>query len=291
MVIIEITGGLGNQMFQYAFGRTIATLNNTELLLDTTHFEKNQLRKFELFNFQVNARIANSNEIAIARMESSKYDILKRKVKTLISPYYRRAIINQGVFEFDPNYLKIKSPVYVTGYWQSARYFSPVDQLIKTELNYNQPLSDAAQNYYSKMQVDTPISMHIRRGDYINNQTTNLAHGLCSKEYYLQAIHRMRKTCPNALFFVFSDDILWAIENFSDFDRIVFVDGLSNPIEELKLMSKCTHNIIANSSFSWWGAYLNPNTQKQVIAPYRWFFNRKDNTSDVIPPEWIKIDG
>ena len=135
------------------------------------------------------------------------------------------------------------------------------------------------------------VSLHIRRGDYVSNPVTNNYHGTCSLAYYKKAVLLLKEKIENPSFFIFSDDLLWARENLDFINDMTFID-LDKSIpdhEEMHLMSQCKHNIIANSSFSWWGAWLNENSDKIVIAPKKWFSDNTINTEDLIPAKWMRI--
>jgi hypothetical protein len=181
---------------------------------------------------------------------------------------------------------------YLMGYWQSEKYFINADETIRKDFNFKLPMGANNVNLMKEINEVNAISLHVRRGDYANNVQTTATHGLCSIEYYHAAILHMANQIDAPNFFIFSDDIAWVKENLKiDFPH-TFVNhnfGLES-YNDMRLMSLCKHNIIANSTFSWWGAWLNSNKKKIVIAPKRWFANETIiNTQDLIPYDWVRL--
>ncbi|MFH0972649.1 MAG: alpha-1,2-fucosyltransferase, partial [Patescibacteria group bacterium] len=184
--------------------------------------------------------------------------------------------------------LKLKDDIFLDGYWQTEKYFKDIEDIIRSEFTLKTEYSNLNPELIAKISSCNSVSMHIRRGDYITNQNTNEFHGICFLDYYKKAINLIAEKFPNPTIFIFSDDLKWCKENIKIKYPIVFVKGNKN-YEDLIMMSKCSHNIIANSSFSWWGAWLNNNPNKIVIAPQKWLNNPNINYSDIIPSTWIKI--
>jgi hypothetical protein len=167
-------------------------------------------------------------------------------------------------------------------------YFKNIETIIKNDFIFNQNIIDKNKDLVSKIESCNSISLHVRRGDYVQNKITNQFHGLCSLKYYNNAIHYIEMKIKNIEIFVFSDDISWCKENLKYNLPIHFMDT-NDAHSDLYLMTKCKHNIIANSSFSWWGAWLNTNKEKIVIAPKQWFADQSVITQDIIPAQWIKL--
>jgi len=291
MVIVNIYGGLGNQMFQYSTAYALSLLQSKQLKLDIQRFEKYEIRDFELscFNLEVNKATLSESKFLKENIENI-FEKLLRKLKgtkkTLPVSY-----IKEKSYHFDETLLSLKSECYLDGYWQSEKYFSMYREEILKQFTAKNSLHDDSQAYIEKMQSVPSVSLHIRRGDYVSNPGANSFHGLCSLEYYKSAVEEMNRRVPNAHYFIFSDDLVWAKENLTFIDQISFVDlGEDVPdYEEIILMSKCEHNIIANSSFSWWGAWLGDINERMVIAPKRWFNDENIDTSDLIPDRWIRL--
>ena len=180
----------------------------------------------------------------------------------------------------------------MNGYWQSEKYFGAIQTQLREDLRLSQALSDLQQSLANKINHNPfAVSLHVRRGDYVADPTTTAFHGLCSLEWYARAAELILTKEPQAQFYIFSDDYKWVKENLTISAPIHFIEPSPDGQEaiDMHLMSLCKHNIIANSSFSWWGAWLNNNPQKIVIAPSRWFATDLHNTIDLIPSEWIRL--
>lgn len=288
MIIAKISGGLGNQIFQYAAGRSLAIANNCELKLDLSWFELFKLHNgYELSRFAIKAEIANTNEVfQLVRYQSRWVKALRKRIGLSNKAHF----VEYG-FSFCPDFMKLTQPVYIDGHWQSYKYFESISPIICTELEPINQLSDASLRIAEKITKVDAISVHVRRGDYLANKAINKVHGVIEVDYYMKAIQRIRKTIPSPHFFVFSDDLEWAINNLGLQDEGTFVShnkGASS-YEDMRLMNLCKHNIIANSSFSWWGAWLNQNKNKIVIYPKKWFNDPSKNISDLTPVTWISI--
>jgi len=300
MIIIKIMGGVGNQMFQYALGKNLALLNKVEVKFDITWFdnfgENTTPRYYSLQEFNIIDNIASRKEIEKFR----KYEKLSGKRHFL----YNFFIANDSIYikekkvEFDKEILEIKNNVYLFGYWQSEKYFKTIKDIILKELT----LKNEPSNHYKKnaqlisQAKNNSISIHIRRGDYTSEKLKKDL-GLCSLQYYKKALEKIKKKVKNPVIFVFTNDIKWAKNNLKFKYPINFVSQKNKndnnyknkDYEELILISLCKHNIIANSSFSWWGAWLNKNINKIVIAPKIWFKKQTMNTKDIPLKSWIQI--
>ncbi len=278
MIITELNGGLGNQMFQYAIGRCLAEKNKTELNLDVRVFENYPqgitFRKYGLDAFNIIAEFAKEKDISriIQMHKKEKIDVGREK----------------GNLCFQREVLDYPNDVYLQGYWQCEKYFLPVENIIRKEFTLKNSLGQEASFYAEKIKnTSNTISLHIRRGDYVNNRITNQYHGTCSLEYYYKAIEYLKNVLGNINIYVFSDDIAWCKSNLILEENMEFLNGFKN-VEDLYLMSCCKHNIIANSSFSWWGAWLNPRKEKMVVAPEQWF-KKEDVQTDIVPRKWIRL--
>jgi len=179
---------------------------------------------------------------------------------------------------------------YYDGYWQSEKYFKSIEGVLRTELEYKAVLNDENALLLHDIISNESISVHIRRGDYLSVKVNSKLFSTCSIDYYMHAVNYFLNKYSNSVFYIFSDDIDWAKSNFIG-DRFRIIDNnFDNPEIDLYLMSKCKHNIIANSSFSWWGAWLNSNPNKIVFAPQSWYKNKlNESTKDLIPSDWIMI--
>ncbi|TMI97235.1 MAG: alpha-1,2-fucosyltransferase [Bacteroidetes bacterium] len=285
MIISNIIGGLGNQMFQYAAGRTLAHLNNTFIKLDVSSFSESKLRTFDLLSFNANIGFATKEEINNL-LPVHNFE----KAFQYLSPLKKRSYYREKEFSFDKKVLELGSNVYLKGYFQSEKYFLPAKDIIRSDFTFKKEYLKNIEDFSASLKKGGSVSVHIRRGDFEKDPITIDYHGTLDTGYYNSAIELIRSRVPNATFYFFSDNINWVKENLQ-IHNAVFVSNIitKNHIEDLYLMSQCNHNIIANSSFSWWGAWLNNNPEKIVIAPKKWFNKGPNDTQDLIPSEWIKI--
>lgn len=289
MIVVSVIGGLGNQMFQYAFAYAVSQEKKSTLKLDIRAFDNYHLRQYQLDQYSIVGEIATSDESD--RLKYKKESLLGsifrkmlRKPKRLASTYYK-----ESYFQFDKTVFNTQGDIYFEGYWQSEKYFKKYREDILRIFTLKESIHYKTKQYQQKINNAESVSLHIRRGDYVTNTHANRMHGTCSVEYYCKAIYFLKNKLSNPCFFVFSDDLVWAKENLSFMDQILFIELEKNTPdhEEMYLMSLCKHNIIANSSFSWWGAWLNQNPNKIVIIPQRWFMDATINTNDLIPKSWI----
>lgn len=295
MIISKITGGIGNQMFQYAFARNISLLKHTDLKLDISSFSWDSLRIFELSDFFfISNHLATSDDYCQLKNHHT-YPIIeriKRKITNSNFPYYLHATVKEQSFAFDNKISIINKNCILEGCWQSEKYFLKNKNQIIQDFTFKHKPNDYYNQIINQITDFQTVSVHIRRGDYVNNSTTLAFHGLCSIDYYNNAISCISHKVANPLFIFISDDIEWCKQYFNNIPNSIFIENNKGAdYEDLRLMSMCKHNIIANSSFSWWGAWLNNNANKIVIAPKQWFANKEmqAQTKDLIPETWIKL--
>ena len=280
MIIIKIKGGLGNQLFQYAVGRALALHHRLPLKLDLTIFKTYKLHRYLLDQFAIQADIATEDEIIKLKGRNNvlfsalrKAGLVKRKsyLKEKRSSYF-----DASVFKNDD--------VYLDGYWQNELYFSDIREELLRDLISISSMSDLGVVYMEGIKKSNSVSLHVRRGNYLNLKNFNVL----DINYYMKAVEYMRKNVEKPTFYIFSDDLEWCKNSLGFLDNCIFVDSTKTEIDDLKLMSFCKHNIIANSSFSWWGAWLNQNCKKTVIAPKGWLLN-DPGSSKVILSDWVKM--
>jgi hypothetical protein len=286
-------GGLGNQMFQYATARRLAEKHSTILKLDISGFEHYKLRRYSLHCFYIWEYLATKNEVKNIYGESDLFQKIRKKIpsKLKIFPYDNPKILTEKYFHFDPEILDAPNDVLLDGYWQSEKYFADITNILQREFVVRYQQDPISAKFAEQIQTVESVSLHVRRTDYVNNSLTNQIHGNCNQEYYTQAVQYIGDRIFDPHFFIFSDEPEWVRYNLKlDFPTtIVDCNDASRNYEDLRLMSLCKHNIIANSSFSWWGAWLNKTHHKIVIAPKHWFNDLTINTKDLIPESWIKI--
>lgn len=231
---------------------------------------------------------------------ANQFELWKRKPKVKVERVLyewlgwntKKYLVNERKeFSYDPDMYSIEDGAYVTGFWQAEQYASRIEEVIRKDFRFKVPPAGANAGVLDRIRSVNAVSIHVRRADYVSVAATNSLHGVCSLDYYHSAIHHMNSNLKDPFYFVFSDDLKWCQENLLLGNRAYFVDGNSgkNDFEDLRLMSNCQHHIIANSSFSWWGAWLNPSRAKIVVAPKRWMTDPAIDTSDLIPNSWYRM--
>ncbi len=297
MVTVEIHSGLGNQMFQYAAGISLARFLKSPCKLEISWFENSSSAQtpnsFQLDKFpKIKLDFANKSEVDALIRPSSKGIVNRIKHKLNRSlPIHKQWAFVEPHFHYYKYFFFSKSPVFLSGYWQSEKYFFHIADEIRATFSIE--IQELNNNYSILKEIlNVPaVSLHIRRGDMVKNPEVAEKHGSCNLTYYKKAMSLIEKEVQNPVYFVFSDDIDWCKENLESNYRIVYVTG-NEGLEaymDIQLMRQCSHHIIANSSFSWWGAWLNSSPNKIVIAPSKWFNHDDLNTDDLIPSSWIRI--
>jgi hypothetical protein len=293
MIIVKLFGGLGNQLFQYATGRSLASHHNTALKLDIHGITGSKSRPYSLDSFRIAQDFASKKEVA--RLKGYDKPALSRWYfwfTQKMRPHYRRTIFCEPYLRpFDPNIFETKSQLYVEGYWQSERYFLEIQDVIRREFTVKTEPDRVNIELGEKIRSTDSVSIHVRRGDYVSTPEAYRVHGTCEPDYYARCVEILSKWVSKPHFFVFSDDKVWSTNNLKFIGANVthITHNIGRDSEDLRLMSMCKHNIIANSSFSWWGAWLNSNPKKVVLAPKRWFNEATYDTRDLIPASWTKV--
>ena len=291
MIIVKLMGGLGNQMFQYALGRRLSLDRQVQLKLDLSWYEAQTERVYQLNHFMIDASLS---DLSVPQYHTHiiNTDFKSRlfRLEQRLLPYKHRRWINENGYGFNPNILKVKSNIYLTGYWQSEKYFLPIEKIIREDFKLKENLHSTNQCLAKQIQSCRAVSIHVRRGDYLDSRFRHY-YFHCDTSYYKKGMEIILHKYPDSHFFVFSDDLEWVKQNLPSDDNIFYIENndLKYDWESIYLMSLCKHHIIANSSFSWWGAWLNENPEKIVIAPSRWYASPKDSSADIIPEKWIKI--
>jgi hypothetical protein len=293
MIVTKLKGGLGNQMFQYAVGRHLAHLHGTELKLDISMFDNYEWHDYSLKPFNILENFATNEEVtAMKHKEKLKFewpDWLRRVLKNGFN--YTSKHIREKHIHYDSSILTLPANVYLEGYWQSERYFKDIEQLIRREFRVKSRPEGKNLTLAKRISESESISLHIRRGNYVTDEKTNKFHGTCSFEYYYNCLELLKRRISNPHVFLFSDDPEWVNDKIKLPYQTTVVDhnDVHKDFEDLRLMSQCKYHIIANSTFSWWGAWLSEYKQKIVFCPRRWFASGKRNTIDLIPDAWQKI--
>ncbi len=279
----KLMGGLGNQMFQYAAGRALSTRTGLPLLLDSSPLLQPSHRQYELVAFHIHAEVLPPLQPATTTWLHKLGVRPKPKIDAFPT-------LKEAHFHFDPRFDAITGPCVLDGYWQSQRYFSDIASTIRNDFR---PRFIDAQTQSLAGEMDAPgtVSLHVRRGDYVTNPQAGQYHGLCSMNYYQHAMQLIQQKIPKAEFLIFTDDPDWVLQAFTrEHPWRVVMDWAGKPAwVDMWLMSRCRHHIIANSSYSWWGAWLNPSPEKVVVAPTRWFNDAPHDTTDLLPESWIRV--
>jgi len=289
-VITAISGGLGNQMFQYAAGRRLALVNSAELLLyPGDRYRRGSYRAYRLDCFGIGGRLATEAEAGGLRRVSRTRRRLAKPFPCL-APREDREVVRETSHLFDPAILSLQGNVKLRGYWQCERYFADIADTIRADFRLRQALSARDREVLARIQSGPCAFIHVRRGDYVTHPVDKIKFGTCSPEYYRGAVALLRQQVgPELLFFVFSDDASWVREMRIGGEGAQIVDwNGDSPQRDLALMRECTHAVIANSSFSWWGAWLGDGRERMVIAPRVWFQGRP-NDHDIVPERWLKL--
>lgn len=286
-IIVKLNGGLGNQMFQWALGRRIQVSTDMDVYLDMSYFENNYARPYQLnvFNLQPTFVKDPLTKLKLAVIWTFR-DFLKGQ------NFFGITLYSEKHFHFDRNIARIRSNTYIEGFFQSELYFKAIENQLRADFDFKPTADIENERLISKISLLNAVSLHIRRGDYVQKERYKNQYATCSLDYYKRGVEYIAQRYPNPTLFIFSDDIDWAKKNLKLPYECVFVSHNKGEksYEDMRLMSFCKHNIIANSSFSWWGAWLNNNQEKIVIAPQRWFNDTNIIQTDVIPQSWIRLE-
>ncbi|WP_410501913.1 alpha-1,2-fucosyltransferase [Exiguobacterium acetylicum] len=291
MKIVQISSGLGNQMFQYALYIYLKNEGFNSFIDSKTNYNlSKQHNGYELEKvFHIKPKEINEKMIKKYRLnKESLIDKLLKKI-AINTTYYKE----KREFIFDKTILKKKNE-YLKGYWQSYKYIEPVENIIKEQFQFKIDdflLNEVNKKTLSNILKTNSISVHVRRGDYYQGNNINKFGNITTLKYYEKAFKKISTLVENPHYFIFSDDIEWCKKNLKE-KNIHYVDAnkKENSFIDMYLMSKCDHNIIANSSFSWWGAFLNSHEEKIIIAPSKWLHGQLYEETEIVPNEWIKID-
>ncbi len=289
MVIVKIYGGLGNELFQYALYRKLQSLGK-EVFCDIQMLEPIRQKNWPTIDIFPNINIPVAGE-----ENRKKFGDVSRSIPARFRRKLRRK--KSHVYEerkpkhFQPEVFEMNQ-VYLEGYWQSERYFSDIREQLLKDFSFPSVTDRRNQELVSKMEKEISVSVHIRRGDYLEGKNREIYGGVCTDTYYHNAVSYFKKKYPDAHFYFFSNDPAWVTGRYQGIDMTVvdWNQGI-NSYWDMYLMSKCNHNIIANSSFSWWGGWLNCYKNKEVIAPMFWFNPQYNTAEDIVCREWIKIKG
>lgn len=276
MIVTKLISGLGNQLFQYAVGRHLSLMHDTELKIDASFFDEQNFRSYKLNHYNIKGNLITQKELSafLARYRySALVDKIYRRLEPRIPKRYHRYFREKEWWVYEPELFHTGHSVCIDGYWQHYKYFENIHPRIFEELTLVSPYPIEAQSILYTIESDlNSVALHIRRGDYVTDVNAQKMMGVLPLDYYNQAIGYIKTKVKKPTFYIFSDDLQWAAENLRLDAPMILVDVAEGKLDyiELDLISKCRHAIIANSSFSWWGAFLNRNPDKVVVAPAQW---------------------
>ena len=286
MIVSRLIGGLGNQMFQYAAGRALAERLGVPFRIDRRAFADYKTHAFGMACFDAPLSDAPGHLVPNMPGEGRFHRILRRFRPGPLRLYAERT------FTFDEQVIGLPDNTYLDGYWQSERYFGDVAEVIRADFAIRNPPSAANQRWLEQIASTNSVSLHIRRGDYVSTPAAAAFHGTCDIDYYERAVTYLRDlTGLDLVAYVFSDDPDWVAANLKLPGEMYLVrdnDAASN-YEDLRLMTACRHHVIANSSFSWWGAWLDGRKDSITVAPLRWFAGNTPDPRDLLPARWVRM--
>lgn len=292
IIVVRLAGGLGNQLFQFAAGWATAARAGACVKVDISALTRDGLRAYGLPALGINVERATVREIWRLRYwkRSAVDRVLQRLVPAgLPSP---ATYIAERSERYDPRLSHLQGSAYLDGYWQSPRYFEDARERLIAELRLDSGDAQGPnRRAIAEMQRHQAVAVHVRRGDYVSNPSAAATHGVCDLAYYGRAMAWMKSRVPSPWFYVFSDDPRWAGEAFGQLPRTTVVrwNTPAAAHEDLRLMAACSHNIIANSTLSWWGAWLGTAAGRHVVAPSRWYASAKLSSDDLVPDTWVRL--
>jgi hypothetical protein len=292
MIVLNLTGGLGNQLFQYGLGRYLSSKLNTELVIEDSFYRDTPQdvtpRRFELDQFATRYRFVSDAERSYLRRYTHRWLRFAQKYVPMPGRYhYVREPLDRVMLEVR----ELTGDIFLDGYWQSEQYFAGTESEIRQELTPTFEFSDEDQRIRQQMTDTLSVSLHVRRGDYVTKASNLAWHGVCGLVYYARAVAITLERVATPHFFVFSDDMQWVKDNLHINAPCTYVahNDQSQAADDLMLMASCKHHVIANSSLSWWGAWLNPNQDKIVIRPKVWLQQLPHMNNSVCPPTWLAL--
>lgn len=286
MIVSRLIGGLGNQMFQYAAGRALARRRGVPFRIDRRAFADYRTHAFGMDCFQAELADAPADQLPGAVRESRLNRLLRPLLRAPMKVYAEKA------FTFDAEVLALPDGTYLDGYWQSEKYFADAADVVRADFTVRHAPSPANQRWLEHIRASNSVSLHVRRGDYVTNPSAAAVHGTCDLDYYRRAVqHVAQASGVEPVVFVFSDDPDWVAANLqlSCPMHLVRDNDAATNYEDLRLMTACRHHVIANSSFSWWGAWLDPRPEAIVVAPQRWFAAGTPDARDLVPQRWVRL--
>ena len=291
-ITVILQGGLGNQMFQYAIGLSLALANGRRVLVDTSPVDTDPQRSYELHACRPPPDRISSPTLWLLRIlrNTPVWSYAGRDRRRLYAGGPR--LVRERSAVYDPSVSTLQGSLVLDGYWQSEEYFRVCRHSIEQTFDWTAAVQDDNHRNLAERMAATPsVSVHVRRGDYANDPRTRNCHGTCEPDYYERAARVILQHVEDPLFFVFSDDPAWAQSHIRLPGRIEFVWHRAPvpPHVDMWLMSRCRHAIIANSSYSWWAAWLAERPSACVVAPNQWYLDPAMRHVTPVPTRWHRV--
>jgi hypothetical protein len=287
-ITTKITGGLGNQMFQYAAGRSLSYHLNVPLFLDISSFQDYQVRDFQLDKvFRIKStELVSVRGRNIATSKKIAAHILHKFTSQPILP----KIYYQPSFGFWQDFYSIPDGSKIVGTWQNEKYFLPIESILREEFFFPDFKEERNKVIGRKIKSEKSVAIHVRKGDYLSQKGMK-TYSQISRDYYLKALQIIKNRHGDTQAFIFTDDVDWATTNLYGLENVTFVDWNHNEQAfcDMQLMALCDHFVTSNSTFSWWSAWLGSNDQSTVITPKEWFVRNDLKSKDIHPGFWIQI--
>jgi Glycosyl transferase family 11 len=290
LVVVRLSGGLGNQLFQYAAGRALSIKHGVPILLDKSFYSDSPNRNYKLSSFNVSDSQINKKDLfKIFHKRNLRITEFFKPVKSILAE--SELVYKEKNFAFNSDFTSLNAPVILDGYWQSEKYFLDYASIIKNDFKIVDQFDVNHSSVASKILNEQSVAIHIRRGDYVSNPHINAIHGVCDEDYYVRAYELLVQKVGKVVPYFFSDDNDAAQRIIKRIGNGVLISDIvpGNDISDFSLMRSCQYFIIANSTFSWWAAYLGSNENKIVLAPKNWFKSEEYSTDDLIPLNWMKV--
>ncbi len=288
-LIIKLEGGLGNQMFQYAYAKAMEYKFGYDVMFEMSFFNitRRRTRPYSLNLFNTKPKfLSNPFDIILTR-----FMFLLNKKHFNVKPMFGLTFRELSSVSYQDDVANIKPNTFICGHYQTEKYFKTIEKVIKNDFKFKVEPDEENKQLIKDIKSKNSISIHIRRGDYLKKRNQQTFYE-CSAKYYKRALSYIAKRVENPVIYVFSDDIKWVEENLKiPYEHVyVNVNSGQKSYEDMRLMSLCKHNIIANSTFSWWGAWLNENPDKIVICPDKWLKLADVNQEDFKADGWISME-